>query len=188
MPPVSSITNLNTMNKHPTRPQWLDYHTWKTPRWKTSIYRKDLSAPTQILLKHRLVNTNNSVLDFGCGRAAYDAVNLTKRGFEQVSYFDPYYYANFDLLNHKYDTVLLNFVINVIESEQERQEVLQYCWNLCRLHLLISVRTGRKGEMYTGAGTFQKYYTHLDFTEFLSKLYPVYDYWIKGGVGIIFKR
>lgn len=176
------------MNNQHCRPNWLNWRNWKTPRWKTSIYRKNLSVPSQLLLKQELINNNNTVLDFGCGRGAYDGVNLLNQGFLHVNSFDPYYYPKFELLSNKYDIVLLNYVINVIESGEERQEVLRYCWNLCQSYLLVSVRIGAKGGVFTSTGTFQQYYTRESFTEFiLCSLPSIHNYYVKGGVAVISK-
>ena len=63
------------------------------------------------------------------GAASYDVNNLAAKGFDTNGY-DPYYKNNLNLLNKSYQHVMLLYVINVIESEQERAEVLRFCWNL----------------------------------------------------------
>jgi DNA phosphorothioation-associated putative methyltransferase len=171
-----------------TNPLWLDYKNWKTLRWKTSISRKALSMPARIYLDY-LDSKKAQILDFGCGRGSYDVNNLTARGFDANGY-DPYYKNNLDLLNRSYQHVMLLYVINVIESEQERAEVLRFCWNLTDLSMIIAVRTESKGEVYTKNGTFQKYFTSKTFNEFVNESLYGYNFkiqYLHGGV-IILKR
>jgi DNA phosphorothioation-associated putative methyltransferase len=169
-----------------TYPTWLDYKTWKTPRWKTSISRKALSMPARTYLNY-LDSQKAQILDFGCGRGSYDVSSLGAKGFDAKGY-DPYYKNNLDLLNRSYQHVMLLYVINVIESEQERAEVLRFCWNLTDSSLIIAVRTGSKGEVYTKSGTFQKYFTFSSFNEFVNESLYGYNFTIQslhGGVIII---
>jgi DNA phosphorothioation-associated putative methyltransferase len=169
-----------------TYPTWLDYKSWETPRWKTSIVRKSLSVPARTYLNY-LDSKKAPILDFGCGRGSYDVNNLIAKGFNAKGY-DPYYKNNLDLLDNSYQHVMLLYVINVIESKQERAEVLRYAWNLTDLSLIIAVRTDSKGEVYTKSGTFQKYFTSKTLVEFINKALYGYNYQIKyqkGGVIII---
>jgi DNA phosphorothioation-associated putative methyltransferase len=169
-----------------TNPLWLDYNNWKTPRWKTSISRKALSMPARTYLNY-LDSKKAQILDFGCGRGSYDVNNLIAKGFDAKGY-DPYYKNNLNLFNNSYQYVMLLYVINVIESEQERAEVLRYAWNLTDLSMVVAVRTESKGEVYTKSGTFQKYFTTQSFNEFVNKALYGYNFTIqyqKGGVIIV---
>jgi DNA phosphorothioation-associated putative methyltransferase len=169
-----------------TYPTWLDYKTWETPRWKTSISRKALSMPARTYLNY-LDSKNAQILDFGCGRGSYDVNNLNAKGFNALGY-DPYYKNNLDLFNNSYQHVMLLYVINVIESEEERAEMLRFCWNLTDSSLIIAVRTGSKGEVYTKSGTFQKYFTSQSFNELVNEALYGYNFKIQyknGGVIII---
>lgn len=169
-----------------TNPTWLDYKTWKTPRWKTSISRKVLSMPARTFLNY-LDSRKTQILDFGCGRGSYDVNNLIANGFDAKGY-DPYYKNNLTLFNNSYQHVMLLYVINVIESEIERAEVLRYAWNLTDINLIIAVRTGSKGEVYTKSGTFQKYFTGQSFKDFVNKSLYGYNFKIqyqKSGVMIV---
>lgn len=73
---------------------------------KTAIHRKRISAPTRYLVEQELVS--GFVLDYGCGR-----------GFDARMYrfdkYDPNFYP--ELTNAKYDTIICNYVLNVVEPE-----------------------------------------------------------------------
>ncbi len=148
-------------------PKWLDYSTWKTPRWKTAIKRNLLSSPVRLAVEQGLINKGDRVLDFGCGRGD-DVERLTGMGVEAVG-FDPYYN------NIKYDPtniVSCCFVINVIEEEDERVEVLKFVWELAITHLIVSVRTDNKTSGITSIGTYQKYYTQTEFLAWVKSVLP----------------
>ena len=101
----------------------------------TAISRKKPSAPMRALeTAGRIVGR---VLDYGCGRG-YDACHY---GAES---FDPHYQPV--MPSGRFDTIVCNFVLNVIESEQTRQSVL----------LDIKSRLGRNGRAYVTVRTDKK--------------------------------
>ena len=81
---------------------------------KTAITRKRPSAPMlRLALQGKIVGR---ALDYGCGKG------MDAREFETESY-DPHFQPV--MPDGEFDTITCNYVLNVIESETEREEVLQ---------------------------------------------------------------
>jgi len=80
---------------------------------KTAISRNKLSAPMNYLFKNHLIP--GSALDYGCGKG-FDADWLF------MDSYDPYFRPSFPTKH--YDTITCIYVLNVIESPGERQDVL----------------------------------------------------------------
>ena len=89
----------------------------------TAIRRTDLSVPTRYLLQHNLLK--GRILDFGCG-FGYDTDELRNRGFDITGY--DYYYRS-DYPEGKFDTIICNYVLNVLEPYAQA-EVLMNVTNL----------------------------------------------------------
>lgn len=89
----------------------------------TAIKRTDLSVPTRYLLQHNLLK--GRILDFGCG-FGYDTDELKKRGHDIIGY--DYYYRP-DYPEGKFDTIICNYVLNVLEPYAQA-EVLMNVTNL----------------------------------------------------------
>ena len=115
--------------------------------YKTAIKRKALSAPVKLLVAaNRIVGR---VLDYGCGRGD-DARSLGCEGY------DPHYRP--DRPVGTFETIMCNYVLNVIESEDERREVLRDIDGLLDRHgrAYITVRNDRKKlKGYTSTGSWQ---------------------------------
>src|SRR5210317_782843 len=89
---------------------------------RTAISRNNFSTPVQYLLENELLTKKGTKLDYGCGRG-YDVEHLKMQGYN-IEGFDPYGdYKDFSLLDTKYNTIMCNYVLNVIEDEQERVNV-----------------------------------------------------------------
>lgn len=167
-------------------PQWLNFHTWKTPRWKCAIARTKISMPMRVALEHGVVSSHHCLLDFGTGRGQ-DIEHLRKLNVSCVG-FDPYWHNYLERLRPT-DTVSCLYVINTIEDEIERAEVLQYCWKLAKRVLIIALRTDGKGEGLTKIKTFQKYYCREEFNDFISRTLGVVRVdFPKPGIAFIHKR
>jgi ATP adenylyltransferase len=83
---------------------------------KTAISRKTLPLPTRWLLGRGLLK--GVILDYGCGKC-FELNNL----FFVSDGYDPHYRK--DGIEHSsYDTIICNFVLNVIESPAARQGVI----------------------------------------------------------------
>jgi 2-polyprenyl-3-methyl-5-hydroxy-6-metoxy-1,4-benzoquinol methylase len=89
----------------------------------TAISRNKLSQPAKFLKNNGLLV--GRILDYGCGRGS-DVRLLTKEGFN-VEGYDKHYHPYFkeSSYNAKYDTIMCNYVLNVIPDESERDEVLR---------------------------------------------------------------
>ena len=89
----------------------------------TAIKRTDLSVPTRYLLQHNLLK--GRILDFGCG-FGYDTDELKKRDYDIIGY-DNYYRPDYP--EGKFDTIICNYVLNVLEPYAQA-EVLMNVTNL----------------------------------------------------------
>jgi DNA phosphorothioation-associated putative methyltransferase len=125
-----------------------------------------MSRPVRLAVLHEVIRAGRSVLDYGCGRGD-DVAALEDAGLD-VQGWDPQHRP--DGVRRRSDVVNLGFVINVIEDEQERRDVLTEAWRLADTALVVSARLEherdeghivrfRDGWM-TGRGTFQRFYRH----------------------------
>ena len=89
----------------------------------TAIKRTDISVPTRYLLQHNLLK--GKILDFGCG-FGFDTDELKRQGFDIIGY--DYYYRP-DYPEGKFDTIICNYVLNVLEPYAQA-EVLMNVTNL----------------------------------------------------------
>lgn len=91
----------------------------------TAIKRTDFSVPTRYLLNKGLLK--GRILDFGCG-FGFDTDELKKQGYNITGY--DYYYRP-DFPTGKYDTIICNYVLNVLEPYAQA-EVLMNVSNLLK--------------------------------------------------------
>ena len=122
------------------------------------------------------------VLDWGCGKGR-DSIWLKGKGIEVISY-DPSYSPEPDPKQLDYDaihTILLNYVLNVIEDRTERHELLKDIHDLANkgTYVIVSVRDKNQIQksaihggwiayndgFITSRNTFQKGYTTDEFTQ-----------------------
>lgn len=89
----------------------------------TAIKRTSLSVPTRYLLQHHLLK--GRILDFGCGYG-FDTDELKRQGYDIVGY-DYYYRPEYP--EGKFDTILCNYVLNVLEPYAQA-EVMMNVTNL----------------------------------------------------------
>jgi len=90
---------------------------------------------------------SRDVLDYGCGKG-FDFK------FYGIDGYDPYYYPKFP--EKKYDFIMCNFVLNVVE-EKERQEIISNVKSLLKTEgtAFFTVRRDIKKEGLTSRGTEQ---------------------------------
>ena len=114
--------------------------------YKTAITRTKPSAPTKWLKKNGYLR--GKILDYGCGKG-FDCTWLECDGY------DPYYKP--ETPTGKYDTILCNYVLNVISSCEVRQQVLDIIQNLLALDgtAYVAVRRGSGLNGYTKICTYQ---------------------------------
>lgn len=112
----------------------------------TAISRKVVSLPTRQLLHQKKLR--GQVLDYGCGRGQ-DADRL---GFTK---YDPHFYP--EVPTGQYDTIICNYVLNVIPDVEERRAVVKHIRELLAPggFAYISVRNDSFQEGYTSKGTWQ---------------------------------
>ena len=89
----------------------------KLAGYNTAMNRTKISAPFAWYQKNKLLK--GSVLDYGAG--------MDKHEYER---FDPAFNPDYELLNKKYDTVVCNYVINVIPLEHNRFELIRVLQSL----------------------------------------------------------
>lgn len=136
-------------------------------RHRTAIKRTKLSKPTRLALQKNVIKAGLTVLDYGCGRGT-DVLYLKDSGINAVGY-DPIFYPDRTVLSQKYDVVLLNYVLNVIEDVTERSHVLVESFGLALHSLVVAVRidsdkpktlTKSFGDgVVTKKATFQKFFS-----------------------------
>ena len=115
----------------------------------TAISRRTLSAPMRHLNSLALIPSTSKSLDYGCGRG-FDADQL---GMDK---FDPHYFDQ--VMSSGYDVVTCNYVLNVIESENERRAVVLNLIGATRVggKIYVSVRNDKKAlNGTTSKGTWQ---------------------------------
>ena len=99
----------------------------KISRHRTAISRGSLSLPAKLLFTSGVANEDDTYLDYGCGRGD-DIKFLNELGIPAKGW-DPYFNPDEDLLT-KSDVFNLGFVLNVIETPEERIEVLKKAFSL----------------------------------------------------------
>ncbi|MBD2343269.1 HIT family protein [Anabaena subtropica] len=85
----------------------------------TAIERSYLSFPAQFLLNQNLLQ--GQILDFGCG-FGNDVKLLHQKGFDIIGY-DPYYFPQYP--DHKFDTIICFYVLNVLFSEEQANVLME---------------------------------------------------------------
>ena len=148
-------------------------------RHKTAMRRREPSKPIRLALEHDLINSNSSVLDYGCGHGV-DVNFLRSTGVHCIGW-DPVHRPEGQLVSA--EVVNLGYVVNVIEDGTERQQTLRRAWELATNLLVVSGRldherrTLRSTGTYedgvvTSRGTFQKFYDQHELRQ-----------WIEGCLG-----
>lgn len=145
----------------------------KIDRHRTAIDRNSLSTPVQSLYRNNYLNGDYTIFDYGCGKG--DDLNILKDHGVHASGWDPAYYSSKKL--QKADIVNLGFVLNIIESPNERVQTLKKAYSLSKKLLVTSVMLGSESitnkfkpyadGVVTSRNTFQKYYTQREFREYL---------------------
>lgn len=115
---------------------------------KTAIKRNKLSAPVNYLVQNELIK--GQALDFGCGKG-YDCDTLGIDGYD--IYYRPEYPVK------KYDTIVCNYVLNVL-PEECWDDVIEQILSLLKDDGIayISVRNDKKNlNGITKTGTYQTF-------------------------------
>lgn len=161
------------------------------PRHKTAIARTGLSTPLQALDRHGYLDGTKTLFDYGCGRGC-DLKLLERNGVPSFGW-DPHYWP--DGPKAQADIVNLGFVVNVIEDQRERCEVLKDAYSHARSLLVVSAMLTRQGKesganyadgQLTRRGTFQKYFTQLELRAFVESTLETEAVAVAPGVFFVF--
>ena len=172
-------------------------------REATAISRTNISVPTRMAIEKKFVKS--VVYDWGCGKGK-DTQLLNDMGIPTIGY-DPHYFPgtspdkiDFSDIN----TILLNYVLNVIETRQERFEVLEQIHSFAQenTNVVIAVRSKKDVDrealknnwieygdgFITKKQTFQKGYTNDELARvcsFMGATHGVYP--ISSGIVCVVK-
>lgn len=142
-------------------------------RHLTAIERKSLSYPARQSLMDGVIT--GDVLDFGSGRGG-DSRRLEEMGF-RVTAWDPHFSPTQAVES---DTVLMTYVVNVIEDIGERHAAVSEAWNLSRKTLVVSARliweqrrlrgASHEDGVVTSRNTFQRLFSSQELRTFVAKV------------------
>ncbi|MBT5819452.1 MAG: DNA phosphorothioation-associated putative methyltransferase [Proteobacteria bacterium] len=162
-------------------------------RHRTAISRQGLSAPLQALVRNGLLIEDASVFDFGCGQGD-DLATLRSAGIN-ASGWDPHFFPDAEL--KQADIVNLGFVLNVIESAEERVEAVRKAFSLVNQLLTVAVMLPTQGRTeslrphndgyLTSRGTFQKYFAQSEIKSFLENTLEQEAIALAPGVFVVFR-
>ncbi|MGW9351866.1 DNA phosphorothioation-associated putative methyltransferase [Nocardiopsis flavescens] len=136
---------------------------WESERRLTAIARRGLSVPARTALAEGQIAADTTVLDYGCGRGD-DVEALRERGVPAQGW-DPVFSPQ--AKQQPSHTVLLTYVLNVIENPQERVQTLRRAWELTEHVLVVSTRLDWerrrvKGQEFSdGVLTSRRTFQHL---------------------------
>ena len=163
------------------------------PRHKTALLRRQLSRPIRLALDQEIISASTTIFDYGCGRGS-DLKHLTAQGIT-CNGWDPMHRP--DAAREPADVVNLGYVINVIETADERAASLREAWKLTLGVLLVTARLrleelGANLVRYqdgflTSRGTFQKFYDHSELRSFIDSTLDVSSVPAAPGVFYVFR-
>ncbi len=159
-------------------------------RHLTALSRTTLSAPVQMLVRHRLLGEGVTFFDYGCGRGG-DIAALTSGGIA-ASGWDPHYLPEAPIFPA--DIVNLGFVVNVIEDPGERIEAITKAFSLTRTAMSIGVMLyggDLPGKPYrdgflTSRNTFQKYFSQSELKDYIEQVLHREVFIVGPGVAFVF--
>ena len=160
-------------------------------RHRTAMTRYSLSKPLALALAHRVVSPDRSLFDYGCGRGT-DVSLLQKVGISATGW-DPHFQPKAEV--KPADCVNLGYVLNVIESPQERTATLQKAFALTNRVLIVSVRVDQALDnasefsdgVLTKVGSFQKLYTQDEFRDYLRSALDRKPHMASLGIAYVFR-
>jgi len=144
-------------------------------RDRTAIRRIDYSRPMRTAMKDGLVAASTEVFDYGCGHGD-DVERLSQAGIRAFGW-DPAHRP--DGPRRDADIVNLGYVVNVVESPEERAQTIRAAWNYARDVLIVSARLKSEAETsafdefedgcVTRIGTFQKFYEQHELRDWIQE-------------------
>lgn len=145
-------------------------------RHRTAIHRPQLSRPVRLAVENGFIKQDTSLLDYGCGHG--DDIRMLQHQGIHCSGWDPVYRPDGERIAA--DIVNLGYVINVIESIDERIAALREAWALTRRLLIVSARlnlevkeetlTPYADGYLTQLRTFQKYYDQQELRNWIDEI------------------
>ena len=163
------------------------------PRQKTAIHRGDFSRPTKCALRDGLIDSSVSVFDYGCGHGR-DVELLRESGITSNGW-DPAFFPEHPLRSS--EVVNLGYVINVIESSDERAETLRRAWELasacsssphrCSFPDAARPEVEFGDGVLTGRGTFQKFFQQVELKTYIESVLETEAIPAEIGVFYVFK-
>lgn len=163
-------------------------------RHRTALSRVRLSRPLERAVADGLLTSETSVFDYGCGRGD-DLRHLTTLGYRAEGW-DPAHRPGAE--RSEATVVNLGYVVNVIESREERAEALRQAWALAQRLLIVSARltwdrkdlVGRPlGDgVLTRSGTFQKFFDQTELGAWIEQTLGVQGIAAAPGVYYVFRN
>ena len=145
-------------------------------RGLTAMSRSRLSRPVRLAIEDSVVKPTSTIFDYGCGRGG-DLERLTTAGYI-ANGWDPAHFPEVE--PHEAEVVNLGYVINVIESPKERENVLRQAWSLASRAMVVAARPDfESGQVrgkpmgdgiLTSKGTFQRFYGQDELRIYLSSI------------------
>jgi len=167
--------------------------TERVARHRTAMARGALSRPVSLAMSDGVLNTAQSVFDYGCGRGD-DLRNLSAMGY-RIDGWDPSHRPRTALLPA--DVVNLGYVVNVIDDPVERRDTLQRAWSLAQDVLIVSARLvweardleGRSHAdgLVTRTGTFQKFYEQTELAGWIEQTLGIKPVAAAPGIFYVFR-
>jgi DNA phosphorothioation-associated putative methyltransferase len=161
-------------------------------RHLTALTRYGFSAPMQALARFGFLDGSKSVFDYGCGRG--DDLRGLRENNITAGGWDPHFAP--DDAKQQAQLVNLGFVINVIESIDERIDAIRGAYALANELLVISAMLANQeavtGTPYgdgvlTSRNTFQKYYTQGELRHFIGEVLGEEPIPVGPGIFFVFK-
>jgi DNA phosphorothioation-associated putative methyltransferase len=163
-------------------------------RARTAINRTELSKPVSQAIHDGIITTGRPVLDYGCGRGG-DVARLCGLGYNATGW-DPVFAPDQPLVAA--DIVNLGYVVNVIESTEERAQTLRSAWDLTRSVLVVAARLDWEARgtvsqpvadgIVTSRGTFQKFYTQYELKSWIESILGCGTHAAAPGVFYVFRN
>ena len=153
-----------------------------------------MSRPAKRILEESLLDDGSTYFDYGCGYG--DDLRLLQQDGYEVCGWDPVHRS--EVKRIEADVVNLGYVVNVIESQDERNKVIQQAWDLTTRVLVVSARleidrsdlskSEASGDGFTTSwGTFQKYYGQTELREWINQTLQVEAVAASPGVMFVFR-
>ena len=165
----------------------------KIERHKAAMLRNSLSKPLRLVLEADLFVDGETFFDYGCGYGG-DIQHIAQEGYAAAGW-DPYYQPDSPRICA--DIVNIGYVINVIESLEERREALLNAWGLTKKLLVVAAQVliddTDRGQIAYGDGvitsrnTFQKYYEQEELKIYIDQVLSVDAIPVALGIYFVFR-